>query len=137
MIRINHVAIVVSDLEKALAFWVDALGLPLQRREHAPDEAVEIAFLPTGEGEIELLQPTDDQSGVARFLDNRGPGLHHLCLEVDDIEGAMERLREHGAELINETPRVSDDGQRRYVFVHPKSAGGVLLELYEFVRVGQ
>jgi len=134
MIKINHVAIVVSDLEKALDFWVETLGLPLARRERAAAEAVEIAFLPAGDGEIELLQPTDEESGVARYLKNRGPGLHHLCLEVDDIAGTMERLRERGVELINETPRVSDDGERRYAFVHPKSAGGVLLELYEFAR---
>lgn len=136
MIKINHVAIVVADLDEALDFWVDAVGLPLERREQAPAEAVEIAFLSAGEGEIELLQPTDEESGVARYLENRGPGLHHLCLEVDDIAGAMERLRERGVELINETPRVSDDGLRRYAFVHPKSAGGVLLELYEFAQNG-
>lgn len=132
MIKINHVAIVVADLDEALKFWVDALGLPLERREDAPAEAVEIAFLPAGEGEIELLQPTDEESGVARYLAKRGPGLHHLCLEVEDIAGVMARLRQHDIELINETPRVSDDGRRRYAFIHPKSAGGVLVELYEF-----
>lgn len=137
MIKINHVAIVVSDLDEALKFWVEALGLPLERRENAPAEAVEIAFLPAGEGEIELLQPTDEESGVARYLAKRGPGMHHLCLEVEDITHAMERLRQHGVEMINETPRASDDGRRRYAFVHPKSAGGVLLELYELKEEGE
>ena len=137
MIKINHVAIVVSDLDEALEFWVDALGLPLERREDAPAEAVEIAFLPAGEGEIELLQPTDEASGVAGYLAKRGPGLHHLCLEVEDIAKSLERLRERDVELINETPRVSDDGQRRYAFIHPKSAGGVLLELYELTHEGE
>lgn len=136
MIKINHVAIVVPDLDEALAFWVDALGLPLQRRQESEAEAVEIAFLPAGEGKIELLQPIDEESGVARYLKSRGPGLHHLCLEVDDIEETMECLRARGVELINETPRMSDDGRRRYAFIHPKSAGGVLLELYEFTRDG-
>lgn len=129
-IEINHVAIVVEDLQEAIGFWVEALGLPLARVAEEPAEAVRVAFLPAGEGQIELLEPTDEESGVARYLQKRGPGLHHLCLEVADIDAAMARLRAHGVELINETPR-SGEGGRRYAFVHPKSAGGVLLELYE------
>jgi methylmalonyl-CoA/ethylmalonyl-CoA epimerase len=127
---INHVAVVVEDLDAALAFWQAALDIPLQRTEDNADEAVRIAFLPLGESEIELVQPTTPDSGIAKYLDKRGPGLHHLCLEVDDIEAAMQRLSDHRIELINETPRIRPDGTR-YAFVHPKSTGGVLVELYE------
>ncbi len=127
---INHVAIVVEDLEAALAFWRDALGLPLTHTEDNATEAVRIAFLPLGGGAIELLEPTSEDSGIARYLAKRGPGMHHLCFEVEDIEAAMDRLTEHGAEMLNPTPRLRDDGTR-YAFVHPRSAGGVLVELYE------
>ena len=127
---INHVAVVVEDLEAALAFWQTALGIPLQRTEDNADEAVRIAFLPLGGSEIELLQPTTPDSGIAKYLDRRGPGLHHLCLAVDDIQATLQRLQDHQIELINETPRTRPDGTR-YAFIHPKSTGGVLVELYE------
>ncbi len=127
---LNHVAIVVEDMETALHFWRDAMGLPLTRIEGNAEEAVRIAFLPLGESEIELLEPTTEDSGIAKYLAKRGAGLHHLCLEVADIEAAMDRLVQNGAELINESPRTRPDGTR-YAFVHPKSAGGVLVELYE------
>lgn len=130
MITVNHIAIVVSDLASAQKFWVNALGLPLERVEDMPAEAVKVAFLETGNGEIELVQPTDDESGVARFLRKRGAGMHHVCLEVPDIMATIERLRAHGVELINEIPRESQDG-RQYAFVHPRSTEGVLVELYE------
>lgn len=130
---INHIAIVVENLEAALRFWRDALDLPLARVEDNADEAVRIAFLPLGESEIELLEPSTSDSGIARYLTKRGPGMHHLCIEVTDLQAAMQRLVGHGAELINETPRVRPDGTR-YVFVHPRSTGGVLLELYELSR---
>ena len=133
MIKINHVAIVVPDLEEAQAFWVEALGLPLERVEDVPTEAVKVAFLPAGESEIELLEPTDRQSGVARYLARRGPGIHHLCLEVGDLGATLARLRAHQVELINEFPRTTGDG-KKYAFVHPRSTGGVLLELYELPK---
>ena len=136
-IKINHIAIVVPDLQEATAFWVDALGLPLERVSEVPQEAVRVAFLPAGEGVIELLQPLDEESGVARYMKKQGPGLHHLCLEVEDIEAAMARLRAYDVELINERPRVSDDGLRKYAFIHPQSAGGVLVELYEMAVTDQ
>ncbi len=128
--RIDHVAVVVENLEAALAFWRDALGLPLTRTERNETEGVAIAFLPVGESEIELLEPTDAESGIGRYLAKRGQGMHHVCVEVDDIEGTMARLTAHGVELINETPRLRDDGTR-YAFVHPRSASGVLVELYQ------
>jgi len=127
---INHVAVVVEDLEAALRFWRDALGLPLAHVEDNAEEAVRISFLPLGESEIELLEPSTLDSGVAKYLARRGAGMHHLCIAVDDIEAVMARLAAHGAELINETPRARPDGTR-YAFVHPRSTGGVLLELYE------
>jgi methylmalonyl-CoA epimerase len=127
---IHHVAIVVHDLDQALAFYRDALGLEVADRRQVLGEGVEIAFLPTGEAEIELLQPLTEEGGVARFLEKRGEGLHHICLAVDDINTAMGRLEAAGARVLGEEPQVGADGTR-YVFVHPKSAHGVLIELYE------
>ncbi len=131
--RINHVAIVVEDLDAALRFWRDALGLPLSKTEENPGENVDIAFLPLGESEIELLQPTDPDSGIGKYLAKKGQGMHHLCVEVDDIQAVITRLVGHGVEMINEAPRVREEGTR-YAFVHPKSAGGVLVELYELPK---
>ncbi len=127
---IHHIAIAVHDLDEALTFYRDVLGLTVSDRREVPEEGVEIAFLPTGAGEIELLRPLDEGSGVARFLEKRGEGLHHICLSVDDIETAMARMREAGARPLSKEPRVNAEGVR-YVFVHPKSTHGVLLELYE------
>ncbi len=128
--RINHVAIVVEDLDAALGFWRDALGLPLQKTEANPGESVDIAFLPVGDSEIELLKPTDAESGIGKYLAKKGQGMHHLCIEVEDIEAVIAQLVAHGVEMINAEPRVRPEGTR-YAFVHPKSAGGVLVELYE------
>lgn len=130
-LSIHHIAIAVHDLDVALTFYRDTLGLEMSRRCEAPEEGIEIAFLSAaGEGEIELLRPLDEESGLARFLEKRGEGLHHICLAVADIEVAMERLRAAGARLLSEEPRVNAHGTH-YVFVHPQSAHGVLLELYE------
>lgn len=127
---IHHVAIVVHNLDEALAFYRDALGLEVTDRREVPQEGVEIVFLPTAEGEIELLRPLSEKGGIPRFLERRGEGLHHICLAVDDIEIAMKRLQAAGARVLSKEPRVGAHGVR-YVFVHPKSAHGVLLELYE------
>jgi methylmalonyl-CoA epimerase len=127
---LHHIAIAVHDLDAALAFYRDGLGLEVTERRQEDQEGVEIAFLPAGEGEIELLRPLDDNSGVARFLEKHGEGLHHICLAVEDIEAAMERLRAAGARLLSKEPRVNVEGTR-YIFVHPRSTHGVLLELYE------
>ncbi len=128
--KVNHIAVVVPSLDEAMKFWVEALGLALERVESVPREGVDVAFLPVGESEIELLQPTDPESGVARYLEKRGAGLHHVCLEVDDITATLERLKTAGIPLINETANVGGDG-KKYAFVHPKGTGGVLVELYE------
>jgi methylmalonyl-CoA/ethylmalonyl-CoA epimerase len=132
-IKINHIAVVVEDVNTALNFWQKALGLPLHHVEHNQDEAVDIAFLPLGDGEIELIAPFTEDSGVAKYLAKRGAGLHHLCIEVEDIEAALAQIAASGAELINESPRSRPDGTK-YAFVHPKSTGGVLLELYELKK---
>jgi len=128
--KINHVAIVVPDIQAALSFWRDGLGLHVERLESNPGEQVEIAFLPTGESEIELIAPTSADSGVARYLSKTGGGIHHLCLEVDDLDAALSDLAARGVELITESARTRPDGVR-YAFVHPRATGGVLLELYE------
>ncbi len=129
--KINHLAIVVENLEEALNFWQEALGLPLTATEENPGENVNIGFLKIGESQIELLEPTDDESGIGKYLAKRGAGMHHLCVEVDDIEATMQRLRDHNVELINDEPKTRADDGVRYCFVHPKSAFGVMLELYE------
>ena len=127
--KINHIAIVVEDIEQALAVYRDVLDLPLEHIAEEPAEAVKIAFLPTSSGEIELIQPTSTDSGVAKFLAKRGEGLHHICLEVDSIDAAVERMSAQGMEILGQ-PRHNERGEK-YVFIHPKSAHGVLLELYE------
>ena len=128
--RIDHLAILVEDIDQAAAFWRDGLGMSIAHQQNVPAEQARIAFLPVGDGEIELVQPTTADSGLRRYLDKRGPGMHHVCLQVDDIEGMLAQIKTKGFELINETPRTSPDG-KKYAFVHPKSSGGVLLELYE------
>ena len=130
--QIDHIAVVVQDMEAALKVYRDALGLPLARVEDVPAEGVKVAFLPMpeGDGEVELVQPTDEESGIARFLAKRGQGIHHICFRVDDIQAAMDHVVANGLQVIEDEPRVGSQGQR-YVFIHPKSAHGVLIELYE------
>lgn len=128
--KINHVAIVVPQLQEGMSFWTEALDLPLQKVEEVPEQRVNVAFLPVGESKIELLEPTDDDSGVARYMQKRGPGIHHICLEVDDIEATLARLKEKEVPLIDEEPKIGSGG-KRLAFVHPKGTGGVLVELYE------
>ncbi|MBN2499723.1 MAG: methylmalonyl-CoA epimerase [Anaerolineales bacterium] len=128
--KINHVAIVVEDIEESLGFWRDALGLPLSHIEQVPSQESAVAFLPVAGSEVELVQPTTEGSGIARYLEKRGAGMHHLCFEVDDIVGMLAQLQAKGIQLINEEPLTGSDG-RKYAFVHPKSASGVLVELYQ------
>lgn len=130
--KINHVAIIVEDIDSALSFWQDQLGLKLDHIEDVPSQASKVAFLPVGEGEIELVQPTNADSGLAKYLEKRGEGMHHLCIEVDDIVGMLAEMKQKGVRLINEEP--IDLPGRRMAFIHPKSANGVLIELYEIVK---
>ena len=132
--RLNHLAVAVPDLEEALSFYRDALGLNLERVENVEREAVKVAFLPLGDGEIELVQPTRDDTGIAKWLAKHGAGMHHVCIQVDDIVATLARLKAHNVELINPEPVQKSDGIR-YAFIHPRSAFGVLVELYE-VRDG-
>ena len=128
--RLDHVAVLVPDLDEALTFWQDQLGLSLDHVETIASMAVKIAFLPLGESEIELVQPTTEDSGLAKFLAKRGPGLHHICIEVADIQAKLAELKGKEVRLIDQEPILMDDG-RRLAFIHPNSAGGVLVELYE------
>ena len=128
--KINHVAIVVEDMENALTFWRDALGLELHDLRDVPAEKSQVAFMPIADNEIELVMPTTDDSGIAKYLAKRGQGMHHLCLEVDDLLGMLAQLKTKGVRLITEEPKTSADG-RKYAFIHPESACGVLVELYQ------
>jgi methylmalonyl-CoA/ethylmalonyl-CoA epimerase len=128
--KINHVAVVIDDMEKALSFWRDALGMELHELRDVPAEKSRVAFLPLLGSEVELVQPTTDDSGIAKYLAKRGAGMHHICLEVDDIDGMMAQLKSKNVRLINEEPRIAADG-KKYAFVHPESTCGVLVELYQ------
>ncbi|MBZ0291789.1 MAG: methylmalonyl-CoA epimerase [Anaerolineae bacterium] len=129
-IHIDHVAVVVEDIDSALGFWQQALGLECQGIKDIQEEEVQVAFLEVGESHIELVKPTTEDSGIAKYLAKRGAGMHHLCLRVNDIDAAIVQMQQADVEMINETPRVRDNGTR-YAFVHPRSTGGVLVELYE------
>jgi methylmalonyl-CoA/ethylmalonyl-CoA epimerase len=127
---IHHLAVVVPDMEASLAFWRDALGMTIRQVREVPSEQAQVAFLPTGGSELELVRPTTADSGLARYIEKRGPGMHHVCLEVDDLSGMIVQLQSKGVRLINAEPRLGSDG-RQYAFVHPESTGGVLVELYQ------
>ena len=131
-VKINHLAVAVTNIQAALPFWRDALGLPVGDIEDVPAEQVQVAFLEAGEAHVELVQPTNEESGVAKHIAKKGPGLHHVCFEVEDIEVALQKMRDNGVRLINDEARERDG--RRYAFVHPKSTGGVLVELYELAK---
>ena len=125
---LDHVAVVVRDLEAAIRLYRDTLGLELSAVEEVPEQAVRTAIFGTGMGRVELISPTTPDSGVARFLDKRGEGLHHLCIEVEDLDAALAALRAAGAPLIDEAPRPGAGGAR-VAFVHPRGMRGVLTEL--------
>ncbi|MEL7589795.1 MAG: methylmalonyl-CoA epimerase [Anaerolineaceae bacterium] len=130
--KINHVAIAVKDIDESLVFWRDILGMELHHTEDVPSQKAIVAFLPTGDSEVELVKPTVDDSGVAKFIAERGGGIHHLCMEVDDIDEMLAMLKEKGVRLIDEVARELPG--RKMAFIHPKSTGGVLLELYEVLE---
>jgi methylmalonyl-CoA/ethylmalonyl-CoA epimerase len=133
--KISHIAVVVPKLDDAMGFWVEALGLPLSHVENVTEQGVDVAFLPVGESEIELLEPVDAESGVARYLAKRGPGMHHICFEVDDIQATLDQLKAANVPLINEEPTMGSGG-KKLAFIHPKGTGGVLVELYELASEG-
>ncbi len=130
--RIDHVAIIVRSIEQALVFYRDTLGIEPSLIKEVPTEQVRIAFLPMGgpEGsEIELLEPTTPASSLTKFLEKRGEGIHHICLEVDDIDAALREMQDKGAAVLDQQPRIAAEG--RAIFLHPKGTNGVLLELLE------
>lgn len=131
--KISHIALVVNDLDEAMNFWVETMGLPLSYVEHVPDQDVDVAFLPSGDSEIELLEPIGSESGVARYLEKRGPGIHHICFEVENIDELLLRLKKAGVPLINEEPTIGTGG-KKIAFIHPRGTGGVLIELYELTE---
>ncbi len=128
--RIDHVAIAVRSLEEALRFWGETLGLGVRAIETVDSEGVTVALLPVGSSALELLEPRGADSPVGRFLARRGPGLHHLTLELEDFDAGLERWRARGLELVGGGPRTGAAG-RRVAFLHPRSTGGVLLEVAE------
>jgi methylmalonyl-CoA/ethylmalonyl-CoA epimerase len=132
--RIDHIAIVVEDIDTALGFWRDTLGLELSHVEEVPDQQSMVAFLPTGEGEVELVKPTSGDSGIARYLKKRGAGVHHICFEVEDIEATLAALKEKKVRLINESPTFGTGG-KKIAFIHPEATHGVLVELYELTSI--
>lgn len=132
-IEIDHLGIAVPDLVQALAFYEGQLGMSVAHRETVEAERVNVAMLPAGRDtnapRIELLEPTDADSVIGRFIEKRGPGLHHIALKVDDLPASVERLKSSGARFLNEPRRGA--GGDLYVFIHPQSTGGVLLELIQ------
>jgi methylmalonyl-CoA epimerase len=130
--RIDHVAIIVRNIESALDFYRDTLGIVPGEIQEVPTEQVRIAFLPLGGpsgSEIELIEPTTPDSSLSKFLEKRGEGLHHICLEVDDIDAALAEMQDKGAAVLDQQPRVAAEG--RAIFIHPRAANGVLLELIQ------
>ena len=128
--KIDHIGIATRGIEESLGFWRDALGLEVKHTETVEEQGVRVAMLPVGEPRVELLEPTHEGSPVAKFLQKRGPGIHHVAVRVEDIRAALARLKAQGARLIDEEPRVGAGGCL-VAFVHPAASGGVLLELVE------
>jgi len=127
--KINHIAIAVKDVEESLKFWCDAMGLKVDHIEDVPSQKSEVVFIPVGDSEVELVRPTSPDSGVAKFVEEKGGGMHHLCFEVDNIDEMLMQLKEKGIRLINEV--ALELPGRKMAFIHPKSTNGVLVELYE------
>jgi methylmalonyl-CoA/ethylmalonyl-CoA epimerase len=128
--KINHLGIATKSIDEALKFWADALGLENVHTETVEDQKVRIAMLPIGESRIELLEPISDDSPISKFLEKRGGGIHHIAVEVDDIEAALAKLKAAGVRLIDEKPRIGAENCL-VAFIHPSSANGVLLELIQ------
>lgn len=131
--KINHLGIATKGIDEALKFWSDALGLENIHTEIVEDQNVRVAMLPIGESRIELLEPTSEDSPISKFLEKRGGGIHHIAVEVDDIEVALASLKSRGTRLIDESPRIGAEGCL-VAFVHPSSANGVLLELVQTIK---
>jgi methylmalonyl-CoA epimerase len=131
--KINHLGIATKGIEDALKFWENALGLKNVHTETVEDQKVRVAMLPLGESRIELLEPTSEDSPISKFLEKRGGGIHHIAVEVEDINAALSKLKQEGAHLIDEEPRIGAEGCL-VAFVHPSSTNGVLLELVQTIE---
>ena len=128
--KIDHIGIATRGIQDALSFYCDALGLDIGETEEVAEQMVRVAMLPIGESRIELLEATSENSPISRFIEKRGPGIHHIAVRVDDIRVALANLKQNGARLIDEEPRRGAGGCL-VAFVHPSSTGGVLLELVQ------
>ena len=131
--KIEHIGIAVKEINQAIHAFRDILGIPLGRAYESEYTKAKMAFFPLGESSIELIQPTDPSSVMAKFLERKGEGIHHICVGVDNIEETMRLLQARGAELIDKKPRTTQD-QRRIAFLNPKSTNGVLIELEEIAE---
>lgn len=131
--KINHLGIATKSIEEALKFWENSLGLENVHTEVVEEQKVRVAMLPIGESRIELLEPTSDDSPISKFLEKRGGGIHHIAVEVENIEESLAKLKAEGARLIDETPRIGAEGCL-IAFVHPAATGGVLLELTQKIK---
>ncbi|SMB97488.1 methylmalonyl-CoA epimerase [Thermanaeromonas toyohensis ToBE] len=128
VLNVDHIGIAVPNLQEALKFYEEVLGLKCEGVEEVAEQKVRVAFLPVGDSEIELLESTDPEGPVAKFIESRGPGIQHIALRVDDIEKALAELKEKGIRLIDEKPRYGAGGAK-IAFIHPKATNGVLLEI--------
>ena len=125
---IDHIGIAVKNIDEALDFWESSLGLKCTGRETVEEQKVTTAFLPVNESEIELLEATSEESPIAKFIEKKGDGVHHIAFRVDDLEACLAELKANGVKLIDETPRKGAGGAM-IAFIHPKATGGILLEL--------
>jgi methylmalonyl-CoA epimerase len=132
--KIDHIGIATRGIDEAASFWLSALGIGAIETEEVADQKVRVAMLQLGESRIELLEATSDDSPISKFIEKRGPGIHHLAIKVDDIHTALGQLKENGARLIDAEPRRGAGGCL-VAFVHPSSTGGVLLELVQEVTL--
>lgn len=128
--RVDHIGIAVKSIEESLKFYEGILGIKSVAREEVEDQKVITAFLPLGDTEVELLQSTSEEGPIAKFIDKKGEGIHHIAFRVDDIEKALEELKAQGIRLIDEVPRIGAGGAK-IAFIHPKATNGVLIEISE------
>jgi len=128
--KIDHIGVAVENLNEAMRLYRESLGLEIEETEEVKEQRVKVAFIPVGESRIELIESTDPNGLIAKFIERKGEGIHHIALEVDHIEDALQKLKERGVQLIDEKPRIGAH-KMKIAFLHPKSTKGVLLELCE------
>lgn len=128
ILKIDHLGIAVNSIEEGKNFWTDILGLSYEGSETVAEQKVTTAFFPVGESEVELLESTDPEGPIAKYIEKRGQGIQHVALQVEDIDAALEELKQKGVRLIDQTPRIGAGGAR-IAFLHPKATNGVLVEL--------